>query len=93
LVAGQYEKTVDRESAFEKLKARRGATAAAPAASGESGGLGGLLGKIGLPSGGAASKREGVIEAAVKSAARAMASEAGRRIIRGVLGSMLGGRR
>ena len=52
-----------------------------------------MLEKIGLPSGGAASKREGVIEAAVKSAARAMASEAGRRIIRGVLGSMLGGRR
>ena len=93
LVAGQYEKTVDRESAFEKLKARRGAAAAAPSASGESGGLGGMLEKIGLPSGGAASKREGVIEAAVKSAARAMASEAGRRIIRGVLGSMLGGRR
>ncbi len=91
LVAGQYEKTVERESAFEKLKARRGAVA--PSASGESGGLGGMLEKIGLPSGGAASKREGVIEAAVKSAARAMASEAGRRIIRGVLGSMLGGRR
>ena len=97
LVSGQYEKTVDRESAFEKLQARRGDAGAAPATTGgrggSSGGLGGMLEKMGLPSGGATSKREGVLEAAVKSAARAMASEAGRRIIRGVLGSILGGRR
>ena len=95
LVSGQYEKTVDRESAFEKLRARRadaGAGAGATVAGGN-GGLGGMLEKMGLPSAGAASKREGVLEAAVKSAARAMASEAGRRIIRGVLGSILGGRR
>ncbi len=91
LVAGQYEKTVDRESAFEKLKERRG-NASTPATGGSSGGLGGLLEKIGLPSGGS-SKREGVVEAAIKSAARAMASEAGRRIVRGVLGSILGGRK
>ena len=97
LVSGQYEKTVDRESAFEKLQARRGDAGAAPATIGGRGGsscgLGGMLEKMGLPSGGATSKREGVLEAAVKSAARAMASEAGRRIIRGVLGSILGGRR
>ena len=94
LVSGQYEKTVDRESAFEKLQARRGdAGATAATTGGGSGGLGGMLEKMGLPSGGAASKREGVLEAAVKSAARAMASEAGRRIIRGVLGAILGGRR
>ena len=97
LVSGQYEKTVDRESAFEKLQARRGDAGAAPATiggrGGSSGGLGGMLEKMGLPSGAATSKREGVLEAAVKSAARAMASEAGRRIIRGVLGSILGGRR
>ncbi len=91
LVAGVYEKTVDRESAFEKLEARR-----EPDSAGESGGgVGGLLSKIGLPggNGGGRSSREGVVEAAMKSAARAMASEAGRRIIRGVLGSILGGRR
>ncbi len=91
LVAGQYEKTVDRESAFEKLKDRRGSTESPPSAG--SGGLGGILEKIGLPSSGGNSKREGVVEAAMKSAARAMASEAGRRIIRGVLGSILGGRK
>jgi DNA helicase HerA-like ATPase len=93
LVAGQYEKVVDRESAFEKLKDRRG-DAATPSASGESG-LGGIFGKLGLPGGNekGGRQREGVVEAAVKSAARAMASEAGRRIIRGVLGSILGGRK
>jgi DNA helicase HerA-like ATPase len=54
-----------------------------------SGGLGVLLGQLGGLGGGGKSSREGVVEAAVKSAARAMASEAGRRIIRGVLGSIL----
>lgn len=95
LVAGQYEKAIDRESAFEKLKARRGDATAQPADTGNGGGLGGMLDRIGFPSSssGGASKREGVVEAAVKSAARAMASEAGRRIIRGVLGSILGGRK
>ncbi|MEO8384344.1 MAG: helicase HerA-like domain-containing protein [Betaproteobacteria bacterium] len=93
LVSGQYEKMVDRESAFEKLKARHG-TDATPTPTAESGGLGGILGKLGLPGQGAgASRREGVVEAAMKSAARAMASEAGRRIIRGVLGSIFGGRK
>ena len=92
LVAGHYEKAVDRESAYEKLKARAATKAdGAPAP----GGLGGILEKIGLP-GGAAPKgrtRESPLEAATKSAARAIGSEVGRRIIRGVLGSILGGRR
>lgn len=38
-------------------------------------------------------QREGVVVATMKSVARAIASEAGRRIIRGVLGSILGGKR
>ncbi len=78
LVAGIYEKTVDRESAFEKLAARRASEAAAAPAPVEGSGR---------------SSREGVVEAMMKSAGRAMASEVGRRIIRGVLGSILGGRR
>lgn len=98
LVAGTYEKTVDRESAYEKLRGRRGDETSTAVNEG-GGGLGGMLGKLGLPGGnsaggtGSKSSREGVVEAAMKSAARAMASEAGRRIIRGVLGSILGGRR
>jgi hypothetical protein len=91
LVAGTYEKVVDRESAFEKLRGRQGDAQSASATVG--GGLASIFGS-GLPgTGGGKSNREGVVEAAMKSAARAMASEAGRRIIRGVLGSILGGRR
>ena len=92
LVAGHYEKAVDRESAYEKLQSR---TAAAAEGAGASGGpLGDVLGKIGFPQGKAGTRgRESPIEAAAKSAARAIGSEVGRRIIRGVLGSIFGGRR
>ena len=92
LVAGHYEAAVDRESAYEQLKARTRTKAVDGA---PSGGLGGILDKLGIPDGGAARgrSREGAFEAATKSAARAIGSEVGRRIIRGVLGSILGGRR
>jgi DNA helicase HerA-like ATPase len=95
LVAGVYENTVDRDSAHEVLKARREATAAAapqPAATPTAGGsvldnvLGGVLG-------GGNSRRQSAGDAMMKSAARAIGSEVGRRIIRGVLGSILGGRK
>jgi len=92
LVAGVYDKTVDRESAHEILKARAEqstqAAAAQPAASG--GGLGGVLGDI---LGGRGGRREGAVEAMAKSAARSIGSQVGRAIMRGVLGSLLGGKR
>jgi len=107
LVAGVYEKTVDRESAYEVLKVRAAqnaqqaeataqakveAKAAAEAPAESSGGLGGMLGDLfGGSSGGR--KREGVVEALAKSAARSVGSQVGRAIIRGVLGSLLGGKR
>ncbi len=103
LVAGAYEKTIDRESAYESLKARatvaaeaaatqaqtaqEAKAAAQPAASG--GGLGGILGGV-L---GGTGRREGAAEALAKSAARAIGSQVGRSIIRGVLGSLFGGKR
>jgi DNA helicase HerA-like ATPase len=94
LVAGHYEKAVDRDSAHEQLKARTQAKGAdaAPAA----GGSGSILDTLGIPGtggGGRGRTRETAIEAAAKSAARAIGSEVGRRIIRGVLGSIFGGRR
>ncbi len=91
LVAGVYEKTVDRESAYEILKARseQAAQAAEAAKQQEGGGLGGVLGGV-LGGGG---RRQGVAEAMVKSAARAIGSQLGRQIIRGVLGSILGGKK
>lgn len=102
LVAGVYEKAIDRESAYELLKARaeqaaaqtQPQTAARPTAQGVGGGgLGGMLGDL-LGGGGSGSRgREGVVEALAKSAARSVGSQLGRAIIRGVMGSILGGRR
>jgi uncharacterized protein len=103
LVYGVYEKTEDRESAYEKLKARTeaaqpAAAADVPAEAAASGGgfldgLGSIFGG-GQPAGKAPARgREGVLEAAAKSAARAIGSQVGREIIRGVLGSILGGGR
>jgi len=101
LVAGAYDKSVDRESAYENLKARAEQAAAAqaqaeqqakaatrPGASG--GGLGGVLGDI---LGGRGGRREGAVEAMAKSAARSIGSQVGRAIMRGVLGSLFGGKR
>jgi hypothetical protein len=105
LVAGVYEKAVDRESAYEVLKARAGQSASQPGempqaggsmsqAPAGSGGLGGMLGDLlGGGTGPRGGHREGVVEAMAKSAARSVGSQVGRAIIRGVLGSLLGGRR
>jgi DNA helicase HerA-like ATPase len=107
LVAGAYEKEVDRESAYEKLKQRaeasadvaqqasaktRGAQVEAPEAA--SGGiLGGLSDVLFGSTGPRGGRREGLAEAAAKSAIRTMGSTVGREIIRGVLGGILGGGR
>jgi uncharacterized protein len=104
LLAGHYEKVVDRESAYEILKGRTnekqaGAATQQPASTSQpapaSGGLGDMLGSVlGNVSGSArSSNRQGVGEAFVKSAARSIGSAVGREIIRGVLGSIFGGRK
>ena len=128
LVAGVYEKLVDRQSAFEKLSGRvaagpaggaapagagrnmadeaEAATAAGPtgtAAPAEAGGslFGGRFGGLtdGLkdmvfgstgPRGG---RHAGLAQTAATSAMRSIGSAVGREIIRGVLGSLLGGSR
>ena len=128
LVAGVYEKLVDRQSAFEKLSGRvaagpaggaapagagrnmadeaEAATAAGPtgtAAPTEAGGslFGGRFGGLtdGLkdmvfgstgPRGG---RHAGLAQTAATSAMRSIGSAVGREIIRGVLGSLLGGSR
>jgi DNA helicase HerA-like ATPase len=106
-VAGVYDKTVDRESAYEKLTQRVAekapdAQAGAPVAGREPGkpataSSGGLLdalgGFLGGTTGPRGGRREGAVEAAAKSAARAIGSQVGREIVRGVLGSILGGGR
>ena len=96
-VAGVYDQSVDRESAYEKLNARHASPSTSPQSGGspaQGGGglletLGGFLGGSTGPRGG---HREGALEAAAKSAIRAIGSSVGREIVRGVLGSLTGGR-
>jgi DNA helicase HerA-like ATPase len=92
VVAGVYDKAVDRESAFERLSQRtqdKQAQAEATAKKDEGGGLLDTLG--GLLGGGAKRTRASAGEQLIKSAASSIGREVGRQIIRGVLGSILGG--
>jgi DNA helicase HerA-like ATPase len=85
-----YDKAVDRESAYEKLKVRA-EQAVEPAKEKESSVASDILfGRTG-PRGGRQS--QGVLEAMTKSAARTVGSHVARELIRGVLGSLLGGKR
>ena len=118
LVAGVYEKLVDRESAYEKLSGRvatsgqgggaaagtsmadeaqaatRGGTTAQAPAQDDGGGLmGGLKDIMFGSTGPRGGHRPGLAEAAASSAMRSIGSAVGREIIRGVLGSLLGGSR
>ena len=94
-LAGHYDRVVDRESAYERLKERATeprADSKAPAQSSEQGSLASdiLFGRRG-PRGGRQS--QGLIEAMAKSAARTVGSQTGRALVRGLLGSLLGSRR
>ncbi len=108
IVAGVYEKTLDRESAYEIIKGRTAANMAtesqaaevakdvAKEATNAAGDVasGGWLGGLGdLLGGGAKRTRASVGEQLVKSAASSIGREVGRQIIRGVLGGILGRRR
>ena len=108
LVAGVYEKLVDRESAYEKLKGRTETTAAnasapaqppslpgmAPAAATAGGGLmGGLNDILFGTTGPRGGKRDGLAQTMMKSAVRTMGTKVGQEILRGVLGGIFGGRR
>ena len=94
---GKYEDAVDRESAFEKLQ--QGAQAAteqqnAPPAKGsavdvDDGILGGLKDILFGTTGPRGGKRDGVVQTMAKSATRQITNQ----IVRGMLGSLLGGRR
>ncbi len=104
LVAGIYETTVDRESAYERLKNRTAdSQAGAPATAGnttagnateQDGGLMGSLNDILFgttgPRGG---KKDGIVQTMAKSTARSLGTKLGNQILRGVLGSILGGKK
>jgi DNA helicase HerA-like ATPase len=99
---GTYEQAVDRESAYERLKQARGARDAGPpppAAEG-SGFFESLLGggrastPPSAPSRGRGGRTpDGLGTAMAKSVVRSVGSSFGREIVRGLLGSILGGRR
>ena len=102
LVAGVYEKEIDRASAYEALQARTGASASQAStspnggASGQSasgGMLGGLNDMLFGTTGPRGAKHDGLAQSLAKSAVRTMGSTVGREIIRGVLGSLFGGKR
>ena len=89
-LGGTYDNPVDRESAYEKLKARA-EQAVEPEKEKQSSAASDILfGRTG-PRGGRQS--QGLLEAMAKSAARTVGSQVGRELIRGVLGSLLGGKR
>jgi DNA helicase HerA-like ATPase len=104
LVAGVYEKTIDRESAYEVLKGRSATRApvrnehavpgptppAPPPSAGPTIGdrVQDALGGL-LGGAGGSRRKDTVVEAMVKSAARSIGSSVGRELIRGVLGSLL----
>jgi DNA helicase HerA-like ATPase len=101
IVAGTYDKVIDRESAYERLTAVHGGPTAAGTASSstgpkKSGFFDGLFGS----GGGAASlptaaprgrQHDSLMTSMAKSAVRSIGSTVGRELIRGVLGSILGG--
>jgi DNA helicase HerA-like ATPase len=102
VLGGTYEKAVDRDSAYEQLKARAGGgerlprgtsdTATSPGGESSGGGfMGGLSDILFGSTGPRGGRREGMVEAAAKSAARSMGSSLAREITRGMLGGLLGG--
>ncbi|MCX7693756.1 helicase HerA-like domain-containing protein [Tepidimonas taiwanensis] len=95
LVAGVYEAVVDRESAYERLRASHagsGTPAGAPPAAGGGGGLGAMVGEVLFgrtgPRGG---QHDGLVQTVVKTAVRQVGAQLGRQLVRGLLGGLLGG--
>ena len=102
LIAGHYEKIVDRESAYERLQASAaqklgttGSTAAAdpkPPQAAPAAGGGSVFGKMFEPTIGPRGGRyDSLATTVAKSAARAVGSQIGGQIVRGVLGGLFGG--
>jgi uncharacterized protein len=103
LVAGVYERVIDRESAYEILRAHINQqmvatpnsptatpSAAKPASPNQPSALNQVLfGKTG-PRGG---KQDGLVQTVSKTVMRSVGSQIGRQLVRGVLGSLMGGKR
>lgn len=91
VVAGVYENAVDRESAYEVLRARSGQATTATAAPSQGQAPSSPPWYENIPGMSSHGRRgDNLADALAKSAARAMGSSLGRQIVRGVLGSLLG---
>jgi DNA helicase HerA-like ATPase len=106
-LAGKYDKVLDRESAFEKLKERAGqkvgaagTPATAPAGAAPASAGGGSLLEEALGTGGSifqptigprGAVHDSFATSAMKSVVRAASSQMGRQVMRGILGGILGG--
>jgi DNA helicase HerA-like ATPase len=91
VIYGRYERLVDRESAYEKLKEQAAAGAPPPPTTMPPRDMRPPQEQraprpVGRP-------RDSMLDAFAKSATRAIGSQIGRQVIRGLLGSILGGRR
>ncbi|NYT85646.1 helicase HerA-like C-terminal domain-containing protein [Pollutimonas harenae] len=105
LLGGKYDKTIDRESAYEVLEKRAGGAVAESAEAGEaavntekakpttteedSGLMGEVTDFLFGSTGPRGGRREGVVQSAVRSAVRSTATK----LLRGVLGSLINTRR
>ncbi len=81
---GHYEQEIDRESAYERLKQKTAQVEAEAAVAEEV--------KAETKNTGRASNRQSVGEALFKSAARTIGTTVGKQIVRGIMGSLFGGR-
>jgi DNA helicase HerA-like ATPase len=103
LVAGTYEQPVDRESAYEMLKGRAASAPAvspSPETAGSSAppastpwyeGLASTIGTVATAGTGRSGRGDSLVETMAKSAVRTIGTSVGRELVRGVLGSLLGG--
>ncbi|MBV7543847.1 helicase HerA-like C-terminal domain-containing protein [Acidovorax sp. sic0104] len=109
LVAGVYETTVDRESAYEKLKGRAESAPAAPAGTPAARSGGGTpVGTAGGAqpqessflndllfgtTGPRGGRKDGLVQTMAKSAVRTVGTNVGKEILRGVLGGIFGNKK
>ena len=92
VIYGTYEQAVDRESAYEMLRAKAGSAESAQAAEAGTPAAGNALNDILFGSTGPrGGKRDGLVQIAAKTVTRTIGSSLGRQIVRGLLGSLLGG--
>ena len=106
VVAGVYDTAEDRESAYELLTARSAASAPSAGSTGAGAGRGGSATTAPAPDESnwteslrgslndlskSTGRKDSIVEAMAKSAARSIGSAAGRELLRGVLGTLLGG--